>query len=144
MRDPVWPNLAGFSYHRPPFLSCLKAPSVRGAQLYEHVECHCCNVKHGSGPWRLAASQQWSDCTAVSIGQNGGWAPRSGSEGAREQILDGLADLHELSQTGGLRDESGSSKILEQGLVPPGMGRTPHAYWNTAEVCDASDLAQDV
>src|ERR1035441_2439153 len=73
----------------------------------------------------------------------GGQSPSAGC-GACEQILDGFADLHELIQTGRLGDELGNSKILEQGLVAPGPGRTPHAHGNAVEVSGASDLAQDV
>ena len=35
-------------------------------------------------------------------------------------------------------------RSLEQSLVSPGLGRTPHAHRNAAEVSGASDLAQDV
>src|ERR1017187_8463472 len=70
--------------------------------------------------------------------------PPSGGSGAWEQILDDLADLHELIQTGGLGDELGNAEVLEQGLVPPRPGRTPHAHRNAAEVSGAPDLAQDV
>jgi hypothetical protein len=45
-----------------------------------------------------------------------------------EQIRDHLTDLHELIQTGRLGDELGDSEILEQSLVSPGLGRTPHAH----------------
>src|ERR1035441_8728307 len=64
--------------------------------------------------------------------------------GNSEQIFDGLADLHELIQTGRLGDELRDSQVFEQGLVPPGAGRTPHAHGNTAEVSGAADLVQDV
>ena len=37
-----------------------------------------------------------------------------------------------------------NSEVLEQSLVSPGLGRTPHAHRNAAEVPGASDLAQDV
>ena len=36
------------------------------------------------------------------------------------------------------------SEVLEQRLVSPGLGRTPHAHRNAGEVSGASDLAQDV
>ena len=73
-----------------------------------------------------------------------GIQPPSAGCGTCEQILDNFADLHELIQTGRLGDELGNSEVLEQSLVPPGPGRAPHAHWNAAEVCGASDLAQDV
>jgi hypothetical protein len=62
----------------------------------------------------------------------------------REQILDHLADLHELIETGRFGDELGDSKVLEQSLVTPGLGRTPYAHGNAGEVVGASDLAQNV
>jgi hypothetical protein len=49
-----------------------------------------------------------------------------------------------LIQTGGLGDELRDSKVFEQGLVPPGPGRTPHAHGNAVEVAGAADLVQDV
>src|SRR5664280_1483148 len=64
--------------------------------------------------------------------------------GTRQQILDSLADLHELIQTGRLGDELRNSKVFQQGLVSPGAGRTPHAHWNAAEVAGAADLVQNV
>src|ERR1017187_7152766 len=91
----------------------------------EHAECHShrCAISHA----RTAGIQAQLNC------------PGNG-----EQIFDGLADLHELIQTGRLGDELRDSQVFEQGLVPPGPGRTPHAHGNTAEVSGAADLVQDV
>src|SRR5271157_2095741 len=61
-----------------------------------------------------------------------------------EQILDGLADLHELIQAGRFGDELGNSQVPEQRLVSPGLGRTPHANPDAGEVFRRPNLAQDV
>src|SRR5271157_566139 len=61
-----------------------------------------------------------------------------------EQILDGLADLHELIQAGRLGDELGNAEVLEQRLVSPGLRRAPHANRDAGEVFRGPDLAQDV
>src|SRR5581483_9155265 len=71
-------------------------------------------------------------------------AGRSGCGGTREQIFQRLTDLHELIQTGRLRDELGHSQVPEQHLVPTGTGRTPNAYWHSNQVPGISNLAQDV
>ena len=44
----------------------------------------------------------------------------SGSTPCKE-ILDGLANLQEVVQSGGLGNESGNTEILKQCLVPPGL-----------------------
>src|ERR1039458_9723436 len=97
----------------------------------------------GARSWRLANRL---NCNAVSISQEGAAAvpPQSGGSGIGQEILDGFADLHKLIETRRLGDELDNSEVLEQRLVSPGPGRTPHAHWNTAKVSGGLDLAQDV
>src|ERR1017187_3431965 len=61
-----------------------------------------------------------------------------------EQILNGLADLHELIQARRLGDELGNSEVLEQRLVSPGLRRAPHANRDAGQVLGGPNLAQDL
>ena len=115
------------------------SPGRTVAGLHSHRatsarECHCANCADTS-----------PNCSAIHTALIVHAASsRQRALGTCQQILDDLADLHELIQTGRLGDESGNSEVLEQSLVSPGLGRTPHAHWNAGEVSGASDLAQDV
>src|ERR1051326_5213324 len=63
---------------------------------------------------------------------------------AREQILKDFANLHELTQSGRLGDESGYPQGRKLCLVAAGPGGTPNADRNSAEMVGIPDLAQDV
>lgn len=68
-------------------------------------------------------------------------SPPSAGGGTCEQILDDCADLQELIKAGRLGDEAGDSKVREQSLISPGLGRTPRANRNAGEVFRCPNLA---
>src|ERR1035438_2844282 len=87
----------------------------------EHAACHSrAWVSPAGRASRWAPSQLTGKPCAISQGSTVGIQPRSIGPGTFEQILDGLADLHELIQTGRLGDKLRNSQVFEQGLVPPG------------------------
>src|SRR5581483_4124154 len=108
------------------------SPTIRACRvpvLRRYLSRHVIRAAGGHPHWIVAPPQSQQ--------------PSVGS-GNCEQIRDDLTDLHELIQAGGLGDEFGNSEAIEQDLVSPGVGRTPHAHWNAAEVAGVSDLAQYV
>src|ERR1700691_3436258 len=91
----------------------------------------------------MARPMMHAACHTRTILGQGIQQPLAGS-GICKQILDDLADLHELIQAGRLGDKLGNSQILEERLVSPRPGGTPHAHWNPGQMAGAADLAQDV
>src|ERR1700693_5227368 len=64
----------------------------------------------------------------------------SGCGGTREQVFQGLADLHKLIQTGRLGNELGDSQVPEQRFVPTGAGRAPYANRYSGQVPGITNL----
>src|ERR1035438_3865554 len=110
----------------------------------EHAACHSRTWICAAGLASRLAPSELQRRLGLARRRGGHPTTRSIGSGTFEQIFDGLADLHELIQTGRLGDKLRNSQVFEQGLVPPGAGRTPHAHGNTAEVSGAADLVQDV